>query len=89
VIASGLLPNSLEDLNNCAAVQIITKDNPTVDNSGFNDCENYYRLTDEMINEYADIVFGGFENSDHRLAVAERVMSNYYAKDLHLNYKDL
>lgn len=89
VIASGLLPNSIEDLNNCPAVQIITKDNPTADNNGFKDCENYYRLTDDNISEYADIVFGGYISSDHRLAKAEILMSDYYARDLHLNYKDL
>lgn len=89
VVASGWLPDNLDNIESCPAVQTVTRDNPEVDVNAFGDCEHYYRLTDDNIPEYADIVFGGYIASDHRLAKAEILMSDYYARDLHLNYADM
>lgn len=89
VVASGFLPDNLDDVNDNNAVQLITQENKEVDISKFSDDKNYYRLTDDNINDYADIVFGGYISDDSRLSKAEILMSDYYARDYHLNYKDL
>lgn len=89
VLASGYLPDTLEKIKSNGVVQTLTHDNNKIDLQGFGEEKDYYRITDDNIGEYAEIVFGGFEDSSHPLAVAERVMSDYYARDLQLNYEDL
>lgn len=89
VIASGWLPDNLDNIESCAAVQTLTKNNPEVNMQEFGDCEHYYRLTDTTIKNYADIVFGGYITDDSRLSKAEILMSDYFGRDLHMNYIDL
>ena len=89
VVASGYFPSSLDEIKANGVVQVITLGNPTVDLNGFSTDTNYHLITDDNISEYADIVFGKYTNSNHILVQAEQVMSDYYAKDLHLNYEDL
>lgn len=92
VLCSGFMPASLEEIKNNNVVQTLTRDNDTVDTDGFmlkKHTLGYYRLTDDNIDEYAKIVFETYDVSDHHLAVAERLMSDYYKNNLHLNYKSI
>tara|TARA_R100000541_G_scaffold41122_3_gene48546 strand:- start:601 stop:1620 length:1020 start_codon:yes stop_codon:yes gene_type:complete len=87
IVLSGYLPSSLKITANTALQTVTNKDfelnlNPDVE------VEEYFRLTDENMNDYADCVFSNL-SGDHPLVEAEQVMYSYYANKLHLNYIDL
>ena len=87
IILSGYLPSTLAITDN-SALQTVTDANRAYEFDSAIDIKDYHRLTDDNINEYADIVFSLLEN-DHPLSIAERTMYNYYNEKLHMNYVDL
>ena len=87
IVLSGYLLPTLKIADNTALQTVTNKDfelnlNPDVE------VEEYFRLTDENMNDYADCVFSNL-SGDHPLVEAEQVMYSYYANKLHLNYIDL
>ena len=87
IVLSGYLPSSLKITANTALQTVTSKDfelnlNPDVE------VEDYFRLTDENMDAYADCVFSDL-SGDHPLVEAEQIMYTYYANKLHLNYIDL
>jgi len=87
IVLSGYLLPSLTIADN-TALQTLTDANTPVNLDENVEIAEYFRITDDNIDDYADCVFSDL-SGDHVLAEAEQVMYTYYQNKLHLNYIDL
>ena len=87
IVLSGYMLPSLQISDN-TALQTLKKGDLLLDLDENAVLDNYYRITDDNIDAYADCVFSDL-SGDHELVKYEQVMYDYYKNKQHLNYIDL